>query len=159
VDSQLIPVRLDPLRHIAIPWQAPVSRRAWLWLCAFCALAPFVYAYIQAYWAFLLVPTLQTLGVHSRPGTIAVITLFDIVGALMAAVALAFPLALLARQPSPALGLGLGLITITILLVTLPLFEGGGDLWWTRIVEYAAFVVFCTVIAHLIGRMFHDKRA
>jgi hypothetical protein len=130
-----------------------------LWLCAFCALAPFVYAFIQGYWAFLLVPTLQMLGVHSRAGTLAVIILFDIVGALMAAVALAFPLAFLARQPSPALGLSLGLITIAVLLLTPPLFEGGGDSWWIQIVEYAAFVVFCTVVAHLIGRMFYGKTA
>jgi hypothetical protein len=136
-----------------------MTRRALIWLICFCVVAPFVYAVIQAYWATLLVPMLKTLGVRSRLSTLAVILLSDAFAALLAAYVLVCPLVLLARRPAVVLGLVLGTVTILVLAIIAPLEEAGDIAPWTRIVEYAAFVVFCTLAGYSTGRWLTHERA
>ncbi len=140
-------------------WNSAMSRRAIIWLIAFCIVASFVYVLIQAYWANLLVPVLRVLGVYSRFGTLTVIVVSDVVAALLAACILVCPLILLARRPAVILGFVLGMMTILSLVIISLSGPGTDAVSWIRVVEYAAFVLFCTLVGHSTGRWVSRGRA
>jgi len=132
-------------------WRSTFTLRSCIWLLVFCAVAPFVYAFITAYWA-LLTPQLRPLGIRSREAAFVAIALFNAVGVMLAAVVLACPLTILARTQSVALGVTLGLITVAILLKIEHINELSELPSWFSVIEYSAFVLFCALASHLTAR-------
>ena len=78
--------------------QMAKSKLQWLVLAALMVVAPFLYSFIQAYWAFTLVPIGQFLSVSGKiPWAILIVSL-NFLGALFVALLLALPLGYIAKD-------------------------------------------------------------
>src|SRR6266536_425099 len=75
-----------------------LSPRAWFFVLGACVVSPFVFVLVQGYMADLLVPTLVALGVSSPTGSKIVIASLGVLGALIAAAVLCFPLGWIERR-------------------------------------------------------------
>ena len=74
------------------------SKLKWLLLATLMVVAPFLYSFIQAFWAFALVPIGQFLSVSGKiPWAILIISL-NFLGALFVALLLALPLGYVAKE-------------------------------------------------------------
>lgn len=107
--SRPLPRTLGSMNKLA-SWVVPVGT----------AMAgPYLSAYVESHWSLLLVPTLQALGVTARLGTLAVMTLFTVVGALLAAGLLSLPLGLVARSRAWIVGAAVGCVVVVASIVWL----------------------------------------
>jgi hypothetical protein len=124
-----------------------LSTREWLILALFFAAAPFVHFYVQVYWSMLSMPFLPSVASHLR--TTLWLVAEDLVGAAIAAILLAAPLAWL--MPKFPLLLASVIATAT---VAVALFTSQGSLSGLvailTSVELAAFFVFCWVVASVV---------
>ncbi len=132
-----------------VPWFAAAA----------CAIAgPYVVGYVVGYWALLMVPTIEAVGASTRPSILVVMAIFNVIGALLAAVVLSVPLGFFARPKPWAFGIGVGLIVVGIIAIGFLNYQVDTS-WphWLRLgLEAVAFVgglaVFTSMISHLRRR-------
>jgi hypothetical protein len=94
-----------------------MTQRNWIVLALFCVAAPFVFVYVQALWALLLVPSLKLTAIKSGLALKLFMLLFGCVGAVAAAVLLTTPLAWLVRARPALLATAVSAVTCFVVLV------------------------------------------
>jgi hypothetical protein len=124
----------------------------WLAATACVVAGPLIVAYVQGYWALLMVPTIQAFGATTQPSIFVVMALFNAVGALLAAAVLSLPLGLLARSKPWVLGAAVGLVvTLTIAFWVYPA-QLSLFIVAQRVIEALAFVAGCAALTSLVSR-------
>ncbi|MCA3176938.1 MAG: hypothetical protein ING36_15635 [Burkholderiales bacterium] len=125
-----------------------------LWLVGlFCAAAgPYIVATIYGYWALLMTPAIQAVGAKAQPNIFAAITLFNMVGALLAAAVLSVPLGLVARSKPWVLGLLVGLVVAAAMELMVYPIERPGFHLAMHVIESVSFVGGCALMTSLISR-------
>jgi len=129
--------------------RSALSNRDRLILVLFCVLAPFVHFYVQLYWSMVTLRALPA----TRSQLFAVVWLFagDFVGAALAALVLAAPLAWLTRGRPVLLAV---LLASTTAAVAIFLWQGSftGRAALLTFAELLAFFFLCWVTASAVIR-------
>ena len=122
----------------------------WLLLLALAAIAPFLYGYIQAYWALLLVPVGQLFSISGKVPNVILIVGMNLLGALIAAALLSLPLGYVAKDRPYLFG---ALLSLAPLIFLFWILENQQDLTTflrvIRVAEYLSIVVAFVAMAKL----------
>ena len=122
----------------------------WLFLLALGAIAPWLYIYIQAYWALLLVPIGQFLGVTGKTQMAVHIAAMNLCGAFIAAALLSLPLGYVVRTRAYGFGALLSLAPLTVLFwYRHDEWDATGYLIAIQIAEYLNVVIAFVSMAQL----------
>jgi hypothetical protein len=129
----------------------PETKWQWVLLLALAAVAPFVYASIQAYWALLLAPAVQLFSVSGKAPLAIAMVMMNLLGAFIVATIVSAPLGYVMRDKPYLFGALLSLAPLLFLLWLL--FEDGwnapGLLGVVRIAEYLSTVIAFVAMARL----------
>lgn len=122
----------------------------WLLLLALAAIAPFLYANVQAYWAFLLVPVGEILSVSGKVPNAILNGVMSFCGALIVAALLSLPLGYVAKNKPYLFGALLSLAPLVFLVSVLEDQQNVTTfLRVIRVAEYLSIVVAFTAMARL----------
>jgi hypothetical protein len=122
----------------------------WLLLLVLTAIAPFVYAIFQGYWALLLVPVGQLFSVSGKVPYAILIVVMNLCGALIVAILLALPLGYVAKCRPYMFGALLSLAPLIFLLwVAEDWLDVTSFLGAIRIAEYLSIIISFVVMARL----------
>jgi hypothetical protein len=138
--------------------QMSKSKLERLLLAALMVVAPFLYSFIQGYWAIALVPIGQFLSVSGKvPWAILIISL-DFLGALSAALLLALPLGYVAKERPYLYGALLSFAPLGLMLWVLES-EGGATTFLRTIdtFEYLSVLATFMIVARL-GAYLRSRR-
>ncbi len=124
------------------------SPRVWVLVFGACAISPFLFVIVQGALAHLIAPTLKALGVASpHSGSGVVVAFWGVLGSLIAAALLCFPLGWIERRRPALLGAIVGAVgSITISWIWYSGSPNGA--WWIwRILELGGFIAGCVLFA------------
>jgi hypothetical protein len=130
-----------------------MSEMKWQWFLflVLAAIAPFLYANVQGYWALLLVPAAQFFSVAGHVQFAILLIIMNLLGALIVASLLSLPLGYVAKSRPYFFGALLSLAPIVFMLWLL--IEDGwnvpGLLGVVRIAEYLSIVIAFASMARL----------
>ena len=143
----------------------PLSELKWqlVLLLALVTISPAVYAYVQGYWALLLVPTGQLFGVDGRLQWAIVMIVMNLAGATIVATVLALPLGYFTKERAAVFGgtLSLGPLVFMLWLVLEDGWNAPSYLGIVRVMEYMSIVIAFVALAR-VGSHFrtaHEKVA
>lgn len=128
-------------------------------LAALAAISPAVYAYIQGYWAVLLVPLAKWIGIEGKLQWEILLGLLTVSGVIIVATLLAFPLGYVTKNRAGSFGGLLSLAPLTFLLWTVLKdgWTGSTFLGIIRVTEYVSIVIAFIALARL-GAHFRRTR-
>lgn len=124
------------------------TRYPWFFLLAACAIGPFVFVLVQGYVARLLGPALSTLAISSSTELRIVMVSMNVVGSIIAAALVCFPLGWVVRKRAALLGAIVGLVGCAAISWTwLSVSTDNTVVSSLRILELAAYVAACIVLS------------
>lgn len=113
---------------------------------------PYVYGFLAGYWSLLLVPTLLAVGVKAKSSVLVVMTLFNVVGALIGAALLSLPIGFVARSKAWLFGAVIGCVVAAALVTWLRPLDMTLFSLVQLIAESLTLVVGCGLFAAVVSR-------